>query len=503
MTKNKKSKKQNQDVKNQIKNIIRTAKNNKDFFNKMVQAKNVEGLYQLTGILPNPDTILKKTGKGIEILKTLKSEGQIATCVGSRKAGVLSLNWQVKCEKDDRSDFYNNLLKNIDIYELIGNILNAPLYGFQPLEIIWENDTENNIVVPKNVTAPPVKWFHYNTDNELCFKAKGYKDGLVINFDEMKFLCPRHEADEDNPYGESVLSRCFWDVAFKKGGYEFWAKFMEKYSMPYFVGKYDESASEDDITKLLGDLVAMIQDACIVIPNNSSIEIKEAAGKSASFAIYKEFIKLCDENIAKNILGQTLTTDSGDKGSYALGTVHAQVRKDIIEADKRLVEKTINELLNYIHQINFDDEYTPEFKMFADSDINTDLAARDEKLSGIGVKFTKKYFQEKYDLKEDDFEIVYPGQNLNKGGEFAELSKIEPQNNLDDFTDYLCKNEVDNILNSAVKPVIETLAKTKDTNAALEQLTEIYPKMNFNELENTLTKLIFISDLWGRANGKK
>ena len=50
MAKNKKIKKQKQNVKNQpgtsaeIKHIIRTAKNNKDFFNKLVEAKNVEGL---------------------------------------------------------------------------------------------------------------------------------------------------------------------------------------------------------------------------------------------------------------------------------------------------------------------------------------------------------------------------------------------------------------------------------------------------------------------------
>ena len=508
MAKNKKIKKQKQNVKNQpgtsaeIKHIIRTAKNNKDFFNKLVEAKNVEGLYQIAGQLPNPDSVLKKTGKGIEILKSLKKEGQVATCITSRKAGVLSLNWQIECAKDDRKEFYETLLKSIDIRSLVSNILNAPLYGFQPLEIIWKNDIENGVVIPKEITAPPVKWFHYNTDNELCFKAKGYKDGLVIDFDEMKFLCPKHEADEENPYGEAVLSLCLWDIAFKKGGYEFWAKFMEKYSMPYFVGKYDESANEDDITKLLNDLVAMVQDACIVIPNNSSVEIKEAAGKSASFAIYKEFIKLCDENISKNILGQTLTTDSGDKGSYALGNVHARVREDIIESDKRLVEKTINELLSYIHQINFDDEDIPEFNLYGENDIKKELAERDKILSEIGVKFKKLYFQKAYNLEEDDFELASPRVQF-EANNFSETAQFEPQNNLDVLNDYMCNNEVDKILNNSIKPIIEAFKEEQNTDAALEKLSEIYPKMDFKELEETLAKVIFISNLWGRATANK
>ena len=86
---------------------------------------------------------------------------------------------------------------------------------------------------------------------------------------------------------------------------------------------------------------------------------------------------------------------------------------------------------------------------------------------------------------------------------FSETAQFEPQNNLDVLNDYMCNNEVDKILNNSIKPIIEAFKEEQNTDAALEKLSEIYPKMDFKELEETLAKVIFISNLWGRATANK
>ena len=51
--------------------------------------------------------------------------------------------------------------------------------------------------------------------------------------------------------------------------------------------------------------------------------------------VFKEFVSYLDSRISIAVLGQTLTTEQGDRGSQALGNVHQTVREDIEESDAR------------------------------------------------------------------------------------------------------------------------------------------------------------------------
>ena len=44
--------------------------------------------------------------------------------------------------------------------------------------------------------------------------------------------------------------------------------------------------------------------------------------------------EFCNREMSKAVLGQTLTTDTaGATGTYSTGRVHAQVRRDLVQAD--------------------------------------------------------------------------------------------------------------------------------------------------------------------------
>lgn len=487
-----------------------TVKKNKNFFDETANIKNVEGMYSfLNKKISNPDEILKKTGQGIQVLKKLANDGQVATCITSRSAGVTSLEHQIvyTSVNEKYKDFYDKLLKNIDIDSFIKDVLKAPAYGFQPIEIIWGTN-KAGYVVPKKITAKPQEWFHFNTNNQLCFKQKGMPDGLIIPEDTKKFLCPVQDNDYLNPYGRGYLSRCFWDVAFKKGSYEFWIKFAEKFGMPYVIAKYEEGTSDDEIDELLKSADEMVQDATAAIPNNSSIEFKEAGGKSASAEIYKGLIDVCDSNIAKNIIGQTLTTDAGDKGSYSLGQVHYKVRQDIINSDKQLVEKEFNKLLKWVHELNFGSDDAPELELYAEEDVDKALAERDQILYNTGVKFTKKYYIKNYGFDEEDI-IVDENTIANDfadkgetGGTFTKSRLNNPQINLDNFIDSFSDAQLESIISEKIMPIIKDFAEVQDPQKALENLAVLYPEKNSKDLEETLTKAIFISNLWGRVNAE-
>ena len=53
-------------------------------------------------------------------------------------------------------------------------------------------------------------------------------------------------ASYTDPYGESILSRCYWSVFFKKDTIKFWSTFTEKYGMPYLWGQTDIGSTVDN-----------------------------------------------------------------------------------------------------------------------------------------------------------------------------------------------------------------------------------------------------------------
>lgn len=465
----------------------------KSFYNELINIDNADGMYNVLDKLPNPDVLLRKTGKGIKTLRSLLSNYQVGTCVESRKAGVLSKKWRLDqgdCP-DKEFEFWQDVFKYFDFHNFIENILETPLFGFVPFEIKYEKD--GNYIVPLKAEAKPQEWFYFNQNGDLHFNTKN--GNKLINTNSPKIIVAKHRANLLNPYGEALLSRCFWNVAFINGGMQFWSKFMEKYGMPFAVGKCDSSRPKEEKIALFTALKRMVQDAIAVIPTDGSVDLIEPNDKSGSSEIYENFIKKCENNISKVILGQTLTTDIGSSGSYAAANTHQQVREDLIQNDVRLCEKTCQDFINKVHAINFSDFNPPKLLIYDEEKIDQTLAERDNKLKTLGVKFTKAYIQKAYNLAEDDFhldETAEENANFSDSADFEnDFEKMEKvANNLKD---------VDEMFNPLLNPIITLFKETKNADECMERLAEVFPQMDTKKLEETLTKVIFIAELLGRT----
>lgn len=454
----------------------------------------------LSNILPDPDIVLKKQGKDIQVYKELLCDPHVYACIQSRKAGVQSLEWEINrgVDKDKNAEIIENVLKKIDIHKLISDILDATSFGFQPLEIMWKK-SENGYVLPEKISAKPVEWFCFDNDNNLKFRTKENYYGELLP--DKKFLLAQNNPTYENPYGERTLSRVFWSVTFKKGGVKFWAVFTEKYGMPHLIGKHPRGASRDETDSLANMLEDMIQDAIAVIPDDSSVEIQEA-NKTSSAEIYDKLIDKMNAEISKAILGQTLTTEVGSMGSYAAANTHMQVRKDIIASDQKLVESVINKLIHWIYEINFPNAGIPVFSMYEEEEVDLTLAQRDKVLSETGVQFTKEYFIKNYGLEEEDFEIrenTYPLNNPN----FSEFKESVPdvpgQAQIEKLFKFLSENELTSQAEKMLSPLISLLNSCESYEEAFELLTE--KNIHSKKLEESIQKALFLCELQGRSDG--
>ena len=295
--------------------------------------------------LPDPDYILRQQGQGIEIYRKLEYDPHLMAVKQQRIMQVTSMDWEIKGSPEVES-----WIRNIDIESVIEQVMDCIFYGYSVFEVMWEQ--RNGRIVPVRVVEKPQEWFVYDENNELKMRPEKINE-KYIELPPYKFLVARHKAKYDNPYGEKLLARCFWPVKLKKDGIVFWSYMAEKFGMPYLIGKVNKNASIEDKAAFLKELESMRRDAVAVCNDDDSIETLDIGTRGDSNGLYQDFIIFQNSEISKAILTVTLTTEIMKTGTYAASQTHKEILEQIALADKKIVEKTINELIRWYVELNW------------------------------------------------------------------------------------------------------------------------------------------------------
>jgi len=315
-----------------------------------------------SGILPNPDPILKKLGISESVHADIAANSHVMSCISSRKSRVLSFEWKLQ-QGDASDDEYSLVTELFNIWpvsELIEQALEAPFYGYQPFELNWIN--YGNYWIPLEIISKPRTWFSYNKEGELKLlsRTSGYSGEVVP---EYKFVVVRNKPTYDNPYGQALLSWCYWPNYIQQNGKQNWLVYSEKYGMPLIDASYDpdrlaqayETSDYDDAATKFKDVLAnAVRDAVIVHPEGTVIN-SLISGSSSNSEIFKDLIKQGQEDISKVILGHSAAADSTSNKLGSESTAMT-VRGDITESDKKMVESFFNKLLKWIAALNFNND---------------------------------------------------------------------------------------------------------------------------------------------------
>ena len=184
-----------------------------------------------------------------------------------------------------------------------------------------------------------------------------------------------------------------------------WVKFSEKYGMPILIGQYTRGCSSDEAEHLAEALCSMTEDSVIVSPSDIKITLREAS-QSSSADLYSGLIKHCNAEISKAILSQTLTTELSG-GSYAASQTHYKVRKEVVLADSKLIEDTVNQLIKFYAEVNYGVQARalPEFRLNPASDDLAEKLSNDLKIAKeSGYRLSKNYLERTYGFGPDDLE---------------------------------------------------------------------------------------------------
>lgn len=133
----------------------------------------------------------------------------------------------------------------------------------------------------------------------------------------------------------------FW-VILKRNNVGDWADFAEIFGRPVREGTYD-AWDVNARQKLLDDIAALAGAGVFVHPSGTELKLIQADNVSGGGDLYEKLGQFCNNEISKAVTGNTLTTEAGDKGTQALGTVQKEGEEDI----NFFVKQNILNILNY------------------------------------------------------------------------------------------------------------------------------------------------------------
>ncbi|ATF75296.1 DUF935 domain-containing protein [Pasteurella multocida] len=423
--------------------------------------------------LPNPDPVLKKMGKDISAYREILSDSHVGGCVRRRKAAIKGLEWRITPTGNAKTDeILTALFDRLPVSQITNQILDATLFGYQALEVMWES--QDGLLLPVAVVGKPQEWFVFDDENRLMLRTKDNRNGDLVP--EKKFLLATQQADYINPYGRADLAMCFWAATFKKGGFKFWLEFAEKYGTPWLVGKYPRNAQVHEIEELLTSMEAMLGTAVAAIPEDSSISMLESASKSGSSQVFNDFLRYCKSEIAIALLGQNQTTEAD--ANRASATAGLEVTRDIRDDDASLVESVFNQLLAWVCELNFSTETLPTFELYEQESIDKLQAERDGLLANLGVQFTEQYLMRTYGFEEGD--IVVQSTDKSAVKNIADFAEPIPKSIVDSIGEQL-EVEGENHVEEWLQAIQDQLSQAESLEDFRHQLDSLIPELSFAE----------------------
>ena len=296
-------------------------------------------------------SILDKVRRGdipaeyLEIAGELEErDAHYRSVLSTRKHAIEGLEMYVQSAGDDKEALAiaeavtEDIAEHSDMMDLRKNALDALGKGFSVNEIIW--NTSGSRWKPDTFIFRDPRWFAYNKETGLLSLRDVY--GMELSpLDPYKFIIhePNLLSGKQITSGLSFTALFYWLV--KTYDVTSWAAFADRFGYPVRLGKYGRKATKEDIATLKRAVAAIGSDVGAVIPDSMVIDIIESKTTSGTSEVYEKIAEWSDKQLSKLVLGQTASAE-GTPGKLGDSQDQQAVRQDILKADVRQLEQTLN-----------------------------------------------------------------------------------------------------------------------------------------------------------------
>jgi phage gp29-like protein len=477
--------------------------------------------YVTSGLKPNTlASIFKEADAGniarqAELFAQIEEkDGHILGEKGKRQNVIVDTEFQLTPASDDARDvkvaeFVEGFINNLtDLSDIFISLQDSVGKGFSSLEIGW--DISEGQALPMG--------FDFIDQRRFIFKdSKGVvqrtpllitdenKEGIEIQ--PWKIIFHSYGGKSGHPTRSGIYRVCAWMYLFKNYSIKDWVTFCEVYGMPLRLGKYNTGASQAEKDALIAAISSLGSDAAGIISEETEIEFIETVKGAVSGQIYKDLADFSNKEVSKAILGQTLSAEIGEQGSYAASKTHNEVRKDLWQADSRAVAATWrSHVIKPIVGFNFGWDtpipyYAPVWKEEEDLNKKAEWVGT---LADRGLPIPVSWVSKEFNIPAPE-----------KGEPILEVKQqtIPAKNRIiakDDGTDDIVNmfsnqlgEDAAGIFDGIMQPVIKLLEKAKTLEEFKDGLFSLYSDMDASQLGIIMQRALAAAELLGRYEVKK
>lgn len=259
-----------------------------------------------------------------DLYSDILMDSHLSSVLDKRVRAVLSLN--IEFRRNGKPDeTINEQIRSPWFRRCMEDILAAQWWGFSLMQFYKDKEWINYDLIPRK-NADPVR--------KLILRHQTDLTGTPWDeFADLLFV-----GDPDNL---GLLAKAAPWVIYKRNTTADWAQFSEVFGMP--IQEYIYETDDDDARqRAIDDATNAGSLAVFIHGKDTELQLRESGNKTGTADLYERLCERCNNEISKLFLGNTLTTESSDKGTQALGTVHKKVEDKVTQADCRYALDVLN-----------------------------------------------------------------------------------------------------------------------------------------------------------------
>ena len=307
----------------------------------------------------------------------------------TRFLSVLACDWRVEGVDPERAAEAEKILIRAGIRRLLTHLLGALVHGYAGAAIIW-GDGGGSIRSFRLIS--PVNFVFDKLGNPALLTYDG-KEKALASYHENQFVFIRHESP--------LLRPLVWLFFFKYYAMRDRARYLERFGIPFIAAKIrnEDFESGEIRAELMRSLAKLGSDGVGLLNEGAEIQIMNSGGSAS--ADYQSWLDYLDTLSTRLILGQTATSSGGT--GFSNGSVQENVRRDLIEADCRLLMESVQRaVLDPLERYKWGTEGTLQFKLdYSGSDDLVSKARMVEQLSNAGVKIAPDWIEKTFNVRLD------------------------------------------------------------------------------------------------------
>jgi phage gp29-like protein len=180
----------------------------------------------------------------------------------------------------------------------------------------------------------------------VCDPVNGQPTGRFVRPDASRYITHRghllSRSKLPDNWGGPMRALLWWFLL-KTQDREWWARFLDRFGTPFPVGKFEKS---DDRSRQILERAFRLAGRIggLAVSSGTAIELIQANTGAAD--AHEKFFRLCNDEISRRILGQTLSSTASPQGlGNGASDLQGQVRGDMSQNDKKRLAQTLREQL--------------------------------------------------------------------------------------------------------------------------------------------------------------